>query len=195
VAEAIREYQLNARVARKINADQGAGYGALAEGLFRAGRVKDLEALLLEYDRAIQKDQLQDQRENRNFIAGLLALAKGRSREAVAIFEKNTPFGPTLVHDWRRHWALARALLAAGDKDRAIAELGEVVKRAPGGGDPIEAFKAMNMLAKLYEERGRREDALALYRRVARQYRQAEPGVKANEEALAGIQRLTKAPS
>ena len=76
-----------------------------------------------------------------------------------------------------------------------MVELNEVVKRAPGGGDPISTFKAINMLAKLYEERGRREDALALYRRVARQYRQAEPGVKANEEALAGIQRLTKAPS
>ena len=90
---------------------------------------------------------------------------------------------------------MARALLAAGEKDRAISELKEVMKRAPGGGDPIETFTAINVLARLYEERGRRDDALALYRRVAHQYRNAEPGVKANEEALAGIQRLSKAPS
>jgi tetratricopeptide (TPR) repeat protein len=195
VDEAIREYQTVTKAAATFSSYRGGGLVGVAESLARAGRVKDLEALLQEYDRMLQEDQGQDERENRNFIAGIAMLAKGRPREAVAIFEKNTMLGPALVRDWRRHWALARALLAAGEKDRAIAELVEVVKRAPGGGDPIETFKAINVLARLYEERGRRDEALTLYRRVAHQYRQAEPGVKANEEALAGIRRLSKAPS
>ncbi len=193
--EAIRECRVFVKYVTKLAPYRGAGYAYLAAGLIRAGRVKEAEALLLEYDRMLRKNQVHSERENRNFITGLVALAKGHPKEAAALFEKNTPFGPSLMRDWRRHWALARALLAAGEKDRAVVALEEVVKRAPGGGDPIETFHAMILLARLHEERGRPDEALTLYRRVAHQYRQAEPGVKANEEALAGIQRLTKSPS
>jgi DNA-binding SARP family transcriptional activator len=73
-----------------------------------------------------------------------------------------------------------------------MTDLDAVVKTAPGVGDPIDSFKAMNLLARLYEARGRRAEALALYKRVAWQYRMAEPGVKANKEALEGIQRLSR---
>ncbi|HKW50148.1 MAG TPA: tetratricopeptide repeat protein, partial [Candidatus Eisenbacteria bacterium] len=194
--EALRECRIAGNLARTFNPHPGTGLAPIAEGLARVGRVQELETLFKEYDRGLGKEGREDEeRRMRNYLAGTLALAKGRAKEAVAFFENGAPYGPPLVRDWRRRWSLARALLAAGDKDRAMVELNEVVKRAPGAGDPITTFKAINMLAKLYEERGRREDALALYRRVARQYRQAEPGVKANEEALAGIQRLTKAPS
>ena len=189
--EAIREYKIVAEYSPRFTASRGGGLSAWAEGLVRAGCVKEVEALLHEYDQLLQKYKA-DERENRSYIAGLVALAKGRPREAVTLFEKGVPLGPPLLRDWRRRWALARALIAAREKDRAVAELVVVVKRAPGGGDPIETYKAMNTLARLYEERGRRDEALALYRRVAHQYREAEPGVKANKEALAGVQRLSK---
>jgi len=193
--EAIRENWTAAKVVRKFNPNRGAGLAPIAEALARAGRVRELESLLQDYNRVLRREGVQHERKMQSYISGHLALAKGRPKEAVTFFETGTLFGPNLIRDWRRRWSLARALLAAGDKDRAIPELEEVVKRAPGGGDPIDTFKAINILARLYEERGRRDDALALYGRVVRQYRSAEPGVKANEEALAGIQRLSKSPS
>jgi tetratricopeptide (TPR) repeat protein len=190
--EAVSENRFLVESAGRFNPYRGAGYAPLVECLVRAGRVKEAEGLLLDYDRMLKKDPLKDEVENRNFLAGLVALGKGRPRDAAALFRDNNPFGPALVRDWHRRWLLARALLAAGEKDGAAVELEEVVKLAPGGGDPIDTFHAIVMLGRLYEERGRREDALALYRRVAKQYKNAEPGVKANEEALAGIQRLSK---
>ncbi|HEU5311481.1 MAG TPA: tetratricopeptide repeat protein, partial [Candidatus Eisenbacteria bacterium] len=52
-------------------------------------------------------------------------------------------------------------------------------------------FDAMITLASLYEKTGRRDEALRLYRRVEWQYRDADPGFKTREVALAGIRRLT----
>ncbi len=160
--------------------------------LITAGRLDEAEARLRDRKRLLGKDANWNERRHLSFAGGLVSVARGRAREAITTFETISPDGPPPYREWRRRWALARALLAAGDKDRGLAELEDVVMLVPGCGDPIDSYKAMILLARLYEEAGRRDDALALYKRVAWQYRMAEPGVKANEEALAGIQRLSK---
>jgi tetratricopeptide (TPR) repeat protein len=157
----------------------------------RAGNLAEARRVLARFDQALHQKPDHWLEQDRDFAKGLIALAEGRAKEAVAIFRSSLPAGTGLdQRDARRRWALARALLAAGDHDGAITELEKVSRRMIFEADAIAAFESMLLLAKEYEKLGRRDDALALYRRVAYQYRNAEPGLALNEEAKAGIRRL-----
>jgi len=68
-----------------------------------------------------------------------------------------------------------------------------VIARAPYNGDPELLFGSMVLLAREYERSGKKDEALALYRRVAHQYQHADPGYAANEEAKAAIARMEHA--
>ncbi|MGE5178790.1 MAG: tetratricopeptide repeat protein, partial [Bacteroidota bacterium] len=156
----------------------------------RAGHLRearaDLEALRAEL---IQEPDPRKRRDG-DYAAGLVALAEGRAKDAVDLFQgTRAKDGPGLLSPARR-WGLARALLATGDHDGAMRELKKTIPRMAYGGDLIAMARAMLLLAKEYERAGRRDDALALYRRVAYQYRLAEPGMAENEEAKAGVARL-----
>ncbi len=193
--EAVQKFRVQAAQNNRILVVRGASSLHLMEALIRTGKLESAQAMLRGYERQLEKGATPLERQNLRFLGGQLALAKGHAAEAVKVFRENLPATQPGFRQWKRRWALARALIAAGDMAGAETELVAIVKSAPGSGDPIDTYKAMNTLARLYEERGRRDEALALYKRVAYQYRMAEPGVKANEEALAGIQRLSKPSS
>jgi hypothetical protein len=91
-----------------------------------------------------------------------------------------------------KEWSRAQAFLALGARDRAVPLLERVVARSPYWGEPTSSFTAAILLAREYEALGRGAEALALYRRVAYQYRFADPGVRANEEAKAAIARMER---
>jgi tetratricopeptide (TPR) repeat protein/predicted Ser/Thr protein kinase len=159
----------------------------------RAGRMAEAKRAYREFERSLARQDMRINRNNRDFLAAIIALAEGRAKEAVRLLENGRPVGPPFRRDAERRWALARALIAAGDRDRAVPELQAVVARAPYASDPDMLFQAMVLLGKDYERLDRPDEALALYRRVADQYRRADPGVAANEEAKAAIARMARA--
>jgi tetratricopeptide (TPR) repeat protein len=190
--DAVRLLRIVVEKNGEILSVRGAALFRLVEALIRAGKIEAAEVTLADYRRELAAGGTSEERQNERFLAGMLAFARGRAGEAQKAFEENLPLTVPWTRQWYRRWALARARIAAGDTARAMTDLDVVVKTLPACADPIDGFKAMILLARLYEGRGRRDEALALYRRVAWQYRTAGPGVKANEEALEGIQRLSK---
>jgi len=160
----------------------------------RAGHVADARRILREIEERLRRKPDTWRKKGRDYAAGLVALGEGRAREAVRLLEHSRPLVSVAeLRDVENRWALARALLAAGERDRALVELEKCSKRFIYGGNPIAAFRATLLLAKEYERMGRRDDALASYRRVAFQYRDADPGYSVNEEAKAGVARLERA--
>ena len=164
----------------------------LADLYIQKGRVEEAERLLEEYDRMLADDPLQHERANRDYVAGVVALARGRTRDALALLERSKPMSPPGRLDAQRSGALARAHLALGDTARAVAEMQRGLTRSHRTMDMAEVMRLTNRLAALHERQGRREDALRLYRRVEFQYREADPGVDALEKARAGIRRLAR---
>src|SRR5688572_10638337 len=157
----------------RMSGVSGRSHALVAQVAVRTGRMADAEWALREQERALESPE---QQERRNHIAGIIALGQGRTREAVRLLESHSSRAPIGVRHSADEWSLAQALLAAGQRDRAVPKLESVVARGPFSGDPIITFGAAILLAKEYERLGRAEDALALYRRVAHQYRMAEPG-------------------
>jgi tetratricopeptide (TPR) repeat protein len=180
---------MQAQLRRMLPKEPGA-LTFVAETACRAGRVADAERALRDHDAYVSTPL---QRESRNHVAGIVATAQGHAKEAVRLLEANSSMMPVEIRHTFDDWNLARALLAAGDRDRAIPKLEAVVARGPLAGDPIVAFGAALVLAKEYERLGRRDEALELYRRVAHQYRMADPGAREKEEAKAGITRIERA--
>ncbi|HET9253390.1 MAG TPA: protein kinase [Candidatus Eisenbacteria bacterium] len=164
----------------------------MAEIHIRMGQVDKAERLLAEYDRMIGKEPTGVERGNRDYVAGLVALARGRTRDAIPLLERSKPMGPPGRLEAQRSGALASAYLALGDTARAVTELQLTVTRSLRNLDIAELSRLINRLAALQERQGRREEALRLYRRVEFQYREADPGVEVLEEARAGIRRLTR---
>jgi tetratricopeptide (TPR) repeat protein len=163
----------------------------LADLYVEQGRIADAEKLLREYDRSLVDSPTGREIKNRTYIEGILVLSKGRPREAIPILERSEPISPGGRYQAQRVLALARALVALGDTSRAMTELERITARTDLTAGFTHLLHAMTTLASLYEKTGRREEALRLYRRVERQYRDADPGFKTREVALAGIRRLT----
>jgi tetratricopeptide (TPR) repeat protein len=158
----------------------------------QTGHLAEAERQLREFDGVLAKYPGVRERRLRDFLAGLIALAKGHAGEALPLLDSGESEGPAWTKDNAKDWARARALLAAGARDRALPLLERVVARGPFGGEPTFTFTAAILLAREYEALGRGAEALALYRRVAYQYRFADPGVRANEEAKAAIARMER---
>jgi tetratricopeptide (TPR) repeat protein/predicted Ser/Thr protein kinase len=159
----------------------------------RVGRTAEAKQALREFERSMAREDTRISRNTRDYLAATIALAEGRAQEAVRLMKNGQPAGPPFRRNADRRWLLARALIAAGDRDRAVPELQAVVARAPYASDPDMLFQSMVVLAKEYERLDRKDEALALYRRVADQYVHADPGVAANEEAKAAIARMERA--
>jgi tetratricopeptide (TPR) repeat protein len=158
----------------------------------RTGHLAEAERALQELTRVQKEDASVRTRQYRDFLAGSIALERGRSREAVSLLGSGISAGPSWSSVNLTDWARARAHLAAGDRDRALPLLERVVARGPYSGEPTSTFQAAILLAKEYESRGRSQEALDLYRRIAHQYRRADPGLRENEEAKAAIARIER---
>jgi tetratricopeptide (TPR) repeat protein/TolB-like protein/predicted Ser/Thr protein kinase len=171
---------------------RGGQMDELAEVQLAQGKIAEVEALLREYGRIITDHSTWRERGNRDYIAGILALAKGNPGEARRLLETGEPMSPPGKLLAQRARALARAHSALGDTSRAIAELERVVTASAVSHDFDSLFRTMIELASYYERAGRREEALGLYRRVEAQYREADPGFRMAEQARAGIRRLSR---
>ena len=170
---------------------RGAQADDLADLYIERGRIADAEKLLREYDRSLGDSPTGREILNRTYIEGMILLAKGRPREAIPILERSRPMSPPGRSQAQRGQTLARAFVATGDTSRAVTELERVISRTTLTLGFTAYFESMTTLASLYEKTGRREEALRLYRRVERQYRDAEPGFQGRDVAQAGIRRLT----
>jgi tetratricopeptide (TPR) repeat protein len=153
-------------------------------------RFDEAEKLLTEYGRSLERGAIQRERQARDHVAGLIALAKGRYREAVPLLRRGKPAGPAASRLWLHRWALARACLKAGEREQGLDLLRDMVKSGEYITLPEDVFAAHLLLARTLEEQGKRAEALALYRRVERQYREAEPDLPELQEARAGARRL-----
>jgi tetratricopeptide (TPR) repeat protein len=164
-------------------------YGGIS---LETGHLAEAERQLREWDAVLAQNPNKRGRMLRDFLAGQIALAKGHPREALTLLDSGESEGPTWVRDSYKDWARAQTLLAAGARDRAVPVLERVVARGPFWGEPTATFTAAVLLAREYEALGRKAEALELYRRAAYQYRFADAGVRANEEAKAAIARLER---
>jgi tetratricopeptide (TPR) repeat protein len=164
----------------------------LAQMALSTGHDVEARRLVAQYDAYLRGHPSRVERRGGDYLAGLVALREGRFRDAVRLLDSGSYTGPPPFVNQENDWARARAHLAIGDRDRAVALLRRVASRGPYNGDSEIAFPAMVLLAQQYEAAGQRDEALDLYRRVAYQYRLADPGVPANEEARAAIARLER---
>jgi DNA-binding SARP family transcriptional activator len=130
-----------------------------------------------------------------------LRLSQGRDVEALEAFSK---MGQTSVIIGRISSLLqnniplirdfpARAYLAAGQTDKAVAEYERLTAPDPmvRRQEIIHPFSRLR-LARLYEARGDRAKALAQYEKLVRVWKDADPGLAPVEEArqrLAALRR------
>jgi len=170
----------------------GIGYQFFGDISLQAGRPAEADRALRELDAIVRKYPNEHGQRLRNYLSGLIALQRGRFREALPLLESGEAEGPNWSKESPKDWAREQALLGAGARDRAIPLLERVVARGPYWGEPTFTFAAAIQLAGEYEAQGRTQEALQMYRRVAHQYRLADPGVRANEEAKAALARLER---
>jgi tetratricopeptide (TPR) repeat protein len=123
---------------------------------------------------------------------GEILLAEGSPGKAAALLEKTPGIGtpPNMqgmmgIYNLQvRKDVLARAYAAAGQPDRAITEYERLTAFDPGRPerdlrDPLDHFR----LARLYDERGSREEAAAAYRRFLDLWKNADPELPEPAEA------------
>jgi len=192
--EAMAVVRAQYQVARRMFGDASiSGLPQYAKLAVDLGRIQEARGLLRRLEEMTSRRNTTCNRNARDFTAGLIALAEGKADTAVRLFTHGRPLGPPDGREtWHRSY-LARALIAADQRDRAVEELRAVIARAPYNGDPELLFGSMVLLAREYERSGKKDEALALYRRVAHQYQHADPGYAANEEAKAAIARMEHA--
>jgi tetratricopeptide (TPR) repeat protein len=158
-----------------------------------AGHPEMTAPVIKAYERVIAERNMIVDRRALDYNKAVIALAENRPKDALRLIRTGRPYGPPDGRDARRRFTLARALLGVGDHDQGREELRLAVARASYGSDPDILFPAMFLLAREEERAGRKNEALALYRRIVHQYRRADPGFKLAEEARAGAARLERA--
>ena len=159
----------------------------------RMGRMADAEEELRRYDVFLRQNPLTSERRTRDGLAMEIALARGDAREAKRLLPIAGSGGPHEIRDLFTDYSRARALLLLGNRRGATETLERIVKRAAHAADPLVMFPIMLELARRYEQDGRKEEALSLYRRLAHQFRMAEPGLPELQAARAGIARIERA--
>ena len=167
--------------------------GPVVDAFCDAGHPEMAAPVIRAYERVIAERNLMVDRRAMDYNKAVIALAEKRPADALRLMRTGQPYGPPDGRNALRSYVLARALLGVGDHDRARAELRRAVARGPYSTDADMLFPAMVLLAREEERAGRKDEALALYRRVARQFRRADPGFKLAQEARAGVTRLERA--
>lgn len=194
VAEAIAAAKDEFATTQRMYSARGIVVGSpVVDAFCDAGHPEMTAPVIQAYERVIAERNLIVDRRALDYNKAVIALAENRPKEALRLMGTGRPYGPPEGRDAMRSYALARALLGVGDRDRAREELRRVVARAPFGADPDLLFPAMVLLAREEERAGRKDEALALYRRLTRQYRRADAGFKLAQEARAGAARLERA--
>jgi tetratricopeptide (TPR) repeat protein len=126
--------------------------------------------------------QLRDQQSDLHAVAGEIALAEKRPRDAVAEFHKadQKPDGPASADALPLYFNLGRAFDAAGEADSAIAMFEKYVatpiwNRNVGSDDPIALAGIWKRLGELYEAKGDRAKAVEYYLKFVDLWKNADP--------------------
>jgi len=166
-------------------------YGNLAMAYAASGEVARAKALLAEYDRTPEADHSTDAVRWGYGGRGVIALAEGRSDDALIQFRKLDDGNScaTCGDPW-----IARAYEQAGKLDSAAVYYRKFVD-LPSSElwyDDAHFAHALRMLGHIYERRGDLDEARRAYARLADLYRNAEPRFQPiYEEAKAALVRLS----
>lgn len=130
---------------------------------------------------------------------GELLLARGLNDEAVALLQSVPPTGLPAMGDMEvismnmpmNHDVLARAFIAMGDLERAAEEYESLVSFDTAGNDRrLMDPRHLYRLAKVYEEMGRRRDAIGKYEHFLEIWKNADhdlPEYKDSKRRLAAL--------
>ncbi len=171
----------------------------------RAGRLEQARSRLAEIDKARTSEKKDPSifwlDNSYHFLLSEIELKEGRGNEAVEAFKK---MGETAIVIGAIGTLLqnniplirdipARGWVAAGDKDKAVAEYERLTSPDPMARkqELIHPFSRLR-LARLYEEKGERVKALAQYEKLAEVWKDADPGLAPVAEArerLAALKR------
>jgi tetratricopeptide (TPR) repeat protein/predicted Ser/Thr protein kinase len=194
VAEALAANQEEYEILRARYLPRGIVVGNPVVQLFcDTGHPEMAAPVIKDFDRVIAERNLTVDRRARDYNLATIALAENRPQDALRLIQTGTPQGPTEGRATSRNYLIARAELALGDHAKATEALRLVVARAPYAQDADILFRSMLLLAQEEERAGRKDEALALYRRLAQQFRHADPGFKLAEDARAGVVRMERA--
>ncbi len=194
VAEAVAAAKEQFAIMQRMYSRRGMVIGGpVVQVLCDAGHPEMTAPILKAYDKVIAERNLIVDRHSLDFNKAIVALAEKRPQDALRYLRTGIPYGPPDGRMASRDYVLAQAQLALGDHAGATEALRRVVAQAPYSTDPDMLFPSIILLAREEERAGRKNEALALYRRVARQFHRADPGFKLAEEARAGAARLERA--
>jgi serine/threonine-protein kinase len=166
-------------------------YGNLAMAYAATGNLPFARELLIEYEQTPEADHSTEAERWGQGARGVIALAEGRSEDAVRYFKKldagNTC--ATCGDPW-----IARAYEQAGQPDSAEVYFRRFVDTpsAELWYDDAHLAHALRSLGRIYEARGDNASAIAVYSRLAALYQDAEPSFQPiYDEARVALVRLT----
>jgi len=114
-------------------------------------------------------------------VRGLLWQARGRHDSAVVEFRRAI-YSPTFGYT-RTNVELARSLLTLGRADEAVATLQSALRGSLDGSNLyVTRTELHELLARAFEAAGRRDSAIAHYRRVADAWRGGDPAFRTRAE-------------
>jgi tetratricopeptide (TPR) repeat protein len=172
-------------------------YLALARFWAQAGRPIEVRRLVASYEQTVPAGVRRGQRASEAAVATMLALAEHRPAEAIVAARAWTrSYDENLTCPTCGLYELAQAFEQAGQPDSAVAAYRQLID-APGYGSlqaGAYAFApAWRRLGELYEERGRRGEALDAYGRFAALWKHADsslqPAVGEVRQRMAALAR------
>jgi len=167
-------------------------YGNLAMAYAAAGNLPFAKQLVAEYERTPEADHSVNAEKWGYGARGVIALAEGRSADAVVLFKKFD--AGNLCATCGGPW-IGRAFEQAGMPDSAEVYFRRFVD-TPSSElwyDDAHLVHALRSLGHIYEERGDYANARAMYSRLAKLYENAEPAFRPiYDEAMTGLGRLSE---
>ena len=181
---------------------------ALALGLLSIarGNISDARSYLREMDRVfpdVAPSFMALTRYHRDLLRAEVLLAEDSLDEAIHVAEQSSlPVVPNLSSTailWYNlppvRDVVARAYLRKGDLDKAIASYQSIISFDPAGNDRrLPLPKYHYTLAKVCEQRGLREKAIAEYRKFLSYWKDADPNLPEVKDAASRLQKLTGSP-
>ncbi len=143
-------------------------------------RLKEIESLLPEmYDKKAGQFNI-------DFLKAEILLAEGKFRETITVCEQAPPLEIPSMHTANLAFynvpfmrdTLARAYIQMGDLDRAISEYERILTFDPESKERRLIHPRYHCrLAKVYEEKGRKDKAIEQYQIFLDQWKNADPGI------------------
>ena len=147
-------------------------YLELADFFALAGKLERAERLVSEYDRVVPPE-IRSGDAARPFAAGVLALARGRGREAVAAFRSSRDHGCAVCGLWEIGQAFETMHMT--DSALVVYDSLATIPIVYGFESQFTLQRAYRRLGELYEEKGDAKRALLYYGKFAALWKDADP--------------------